>query len=478
METKKLIPLFILATLLPFSCGLNINNTQLKNHIEKKGTITKEKPILRMANDINSIYNAAHAEKFGDYQVENERSLLGTSLTSRYILRTYLGGGYSIFDCLDQQFAEYSFAGTNPYLDAMLHDSLLYIGPSCLCFRLSDGTYQDNIGNIYTENALLVMDQEETELKQLQAQYAATHPEEEDDSDSNSGISLQSMVKPDPTGGGPTHPEVGQRPNTVNHDLNNDGIADETLIANYAFFTNLLDYGNNIDGSCTIIAMEMLFCYYDALFDESFIDEFWGTDSKTFMQSGYDSLSDFYSSPGTGGFDADLKLLAIEFGYSSNCIFGLTYAQMRHIFNYYLQTDRGFVLNTDFTVQGIENNYWDRIAGNCKKRVKREINAGIPQIFVYSTENTLHASIAYGYSDDFFILQDGNISDAIPTYVNQKYAVNNLGIGEWKKPRVHDKVSRRFKSINGDESFDPLIDLGASPSGVTHSTFKEPTRAW
>lgn len=475
MERKILIPLFILAILQPLTCGFNINNTQLKNHIEKKGNITKDKPIRRMADDINSIYNAAHAEKFGDYQVETERALLGTSLTSRYILRTYLGGGYSIFDCLDRQFAEYSFAGINPYLDVMLHETLLYIGPSCLCFRLSDGTYQDNIGNIYTENALLVMDQEETELKQLQAQYAATHPEEDD---FDYEISLQSMVKPEPNGGGTTHPEVGQRPNTVTRDLNNDGTADEILIANYAFFTNLGDYGNNIDGCCAFIAIEMLLCYYDALFDESFIDAYLETDSKTFMQSGYDSLSDFYSSPGSGGLDYDLKILAYNLGYIDYVDLGMSYNEIRQFFNYYMQTERGFVLNTDYTVQGIENNYWDKIAGNCKKRVKREINAGIPQIFGYSTETSLHACIAYGYTDDFFILQNGNFDNAIPLYLNQKYAVTNLGIADWKKPRVHDNVSRRFKSIDGKLSFDPLIDLGASPSGVSHTTFKEPTRAW
>ena len=62
-----------------------------------------------------------------DLTVESQRPVLGASLENRYVLTTYVEGGFSIYDLEDCSYSEYSLSGESPYSEWKDACDLLYL---------------------------------------------------------------------------------------------------------------------------------------------------------------------------------------------------------------------------------------------------------------------------------------------------------------------------------------------------------------
>ena len=46
----------------------------------------------------------------------------------------------------------------------------------------------------------------------------------------------------------------------------------QTYYVNYSYFSQLTEYGNNTNNTCTVIAVQMLLGYYDHFINDTFVD--------------------------------------------------------------------------------------------------------------------------------------------------------------------------------------------------------------
>ena len=91
-----------------------------------------------------------------DLTVESQRPVLGASLENRYVLTTYVEGGFSIYDLEDCSYSEYSLSGESPYSEWKDACDLLYLGPGGYLFRRSaEEPFLDKNGKSTTVETIL-----------------------------------------------------------------------------------------------------------------------------------------------------------------------------------------------------------------------------------------------------------------------------------------------------------------------------------
>lgn len=150
---------------------------------------------------------------------------------------------------------------------------------------------------------------------------------------------------------------------------------------------------------CTLVAMEILFQYYDALYDESMIPETFNWISV----GNYTCCKDFPYSPGLENRDIYHNKLINDtktfFGESVIEKEGLSNVEQFHFLENYLKNDT----DVKFSWLTSEGNWNDIFSGKQFKVAQNAIKNGRPVII-----NTLqHSMVAFAYNDDYVYLMTG-----------------------------------------------------------------------
>lgn len=166
-------------------------------------------------------------------------------------------------------------------------------------------------------------------------------------------------------------------------------------IDNSFYFENLNHWhGDNDSGTCAIVAIQMLFGYYDT-FENDFIipDKFddvtrqYKTDIPTFTQS-----------PGSGDdFHDELIAFASERNITDDGI-GMNIYQEKNLTIEYLNHRE-----IEYTYKWVEGNWSDSTNNAGSKHVRQAIDAGRP-LFLAGAG---HATVAYAYDDTYVYVHSG-----------------------------------------------------------------------
>lgn len=195
------------------------------------------------------------------------------------------------------------------------------------------------------------------------------------------------------------------------------------------YFSNLTEnFGRNVKGSCTYVALGMLLSFYDTYWGDSFIPESYdmitmlssnelsfdiespGTYQETYSLVGGLTTSQYYQTVEQySNFYFHLKLIQMgkeQFGQykfdSSSSPCGLTYSQLYTLTDYYLYTYLGKTSSEISIVSNITQNV------SAKVFTISMIKQGIPVILRMGHSNAAggHAMIAYDYdeaSDEIYV---------------------------------------------------------------------------
>lgn len=166
-------------------------------------------------------------------------------------------------------------------------------------------------------------------------------------------------------------------------------------IDNYFYFEKLHDmHGSNTDGTCAIVAIQILLGYYDTFYNDYIIPENFDVVSSE-VQS---SIVLFEQSPGTNdSFHDYLIEYANSNEISSNGI-GMDIYQEKDLTVNYLANR-----NIDYGYKWVEGNWADTTSNAASNHVKEAIDAGRP-IFIGGAG---HATVAYAYDDNYVYVHSG-----------------------------------------------------------------------
>lgn len=186
------------------------------------------------------VINLYHAKEDFEYEIVRQKNLLSISGGSDYTLYELSPYGYAIL-----------FNETNGLMEACYSEDVVppvsmtdnlqyyYGGPGIYCikdnnsfFNLFDGTYLDN--DVLSTTILLESETQGIEMKKA------------DDIIMTSGSNIVTR------GGSTTYSYL-------------------THSVEYNYFADLVDYGNNVNDTCTVIATAMLLGYYDRYANEKFV---------------------------------------------------------------------------------------------------------------------------------------------------------------------------------------------------------------
>lgn len=153
-------------------------------------------------------------------------------------------------------------------------------------------------------------------------------------------------------------------------------------------------HGTNANGTCGIVAIQILLGYYDTFSNDHIIEENYDIVSENYT----DKINLFSQSPSTNNdFHNELIRFAKEKNISENSI-GMNISQEKDLIVEYLKSR-----NIDFTYKWVEGNWSDDINNSCLNHIKEAINNDRP-IFVGACK---HATVAYAYDDDFVYVHSG-----------------------------------------------------------------------
>lgn len=382
-----------------------------------------------------------------DLTVESQRPVLGASLENRYVLTTYVEGGFSIYDLEDCSYSEYSLSGESPYSEWKDACDLLYLGPGGYLFRRSaEEPFLDKNGKSTTVETILEWDAKqkaEEEFVKAKREKLSINVDEEDE-------------------------DLIETQATWNNYYPTADYNEFKVIYNYTFFKKYTNYSINDEGNCGIVAIELLMSYMDAIYDSDIMDDKYTSYLAQNLTNAFppESINAFPQTPGTlQDFSTDLTEYCVEKGYCDPDTYGMTLKEIRSAFNAYMKDIRGFT-SSDYSVTSVEGNLADIMTSACKKRIKQQVLLGNPLI-VGLGDPYRHAVICYGYSDDMFLMNMGD--RAYTDYaINQKYAETCVGFAEWKRARLNIPNRYLYEGV----VCDPIVRLRATPNIATHASFQ------
>lgn len=166
-------------------------------------------------------------------------------------------------------------------------------------------------------------------------------------------------------------------------------------ISNAYYFERLGDtHGTNADGTCGIVAIQILLGYYDTFENDHIIPEKFDVETR----ENKTRVSEFGFSAGSGEeFHNELIRFASSEDITQTGI-GMDATQEKNLTVQYLQSR-----NINFSYKWVEGNWSDTTTNKCSKHLKEAIDAGRP-VFVGAAG---HASVAYAYDDNYVYVHSG-----------------------------------------------------------------------
>lgn len=161
----------------------------------------------------------------------------------------------------------------------------------------------------------------------------------------------------------------------------------------------------NSKGTCTIVASEILFGYYDTFYSDLFVDEKYETRSHQSMSSANYTAKDFEQSPGVDNHIKDdhdfhdylVDIARNEVGDDPEVDGMTTMNQIKLVNNYLGKQDISYKLNTS---EGNLGDIWTQRAIGI---IKQGIDEGRPVI----SNGSGHSTVAYAYDDKYVWVHTG-----------------------------------------------------------------------
>ena len=202
--------------------------------------------------------------------------------------------------------------------------------------------------------------------------------------------------------------------------------------------------GDNQTGTCTIVAAQILFNYFDSIWRDDVIEEKYDLP----VSGPYYYPFSFNQSPGSDGDAFHQYLLKLANDYLGISIEenGATILQQNHFINYYIGSVRGLQYKNNTS----EGNWSDIFSGRQFGVVKQAINFGRPVI----VNNLRHSMVAFAYDDTYMYLMSGWRSDMIKRMTWDSYngnIFNNIcGAYELIPYSAHDCSNNYYSTILGE----------------------------
>ena len=176
------------------------------------------------------------------------------------------------------------------------------------------------------------------------------------------------------------------------------------VISNAFYFENLeFRHAANVDGTCAVIASEILFGYYDTFVNDLIVDEQYDRGVPEYLNKNNPTIRDFSQSPGVDSpsvsafHDYLCDIATYEVGDNPRSG-GMTVYNQKQMMKKYLEY-QGIYHQT----YSSEGNFGDLIANKAKTVIKNTINDNRP--VCVSGEG--HCSVAYAYSDTMVWVHTG-----------------------------------------------------------------------
>lgn len=217
---------------------------------------------------------------------------------------------------------------------------------------------------------------------------------------------------------------------------------------NYQYFIKLNDWhGSNVNRTCTVIASQILFGYYDTFYNDEIIPE----EMDCMTEDIEESIDNFSQSPGSGEeFHQYLITFARDNGISNDCS-NIPIPIVEELFTTYLQSRS---INFDYTC--IKGNIVDTTNNSVSNYIRNSVDNGKP-LMVGALG---HMFVVFGYDNDYVYLhlgQDGIISKLNWSYINTTILsptghISALGLDAIYGKHIH---SNNYFSITNDEYICP-----------------------
>ena len=161
------------------------------------------------------------------------------------------------------------------------------------------------------------------------------------------------------------------------------------------YFENLNHYhGSNTEGTCAIVAVQILMGYYDTFYNDNVIPEIYDDIATSYK----DNIATFTQSPGSvQGFHDKLIDFASERGITDDGV-GMNISQEKDLTINYLQSQ-----NIEFDCKWIEGNWADTTSNAAANHIREAIDNNNP-IFVGAAG---HATVAYAYDSNYVYVHSG-----------------------------------------------------------------------
>lgn len=180
--------------------------------------------------------------------------------------------------------------------------------------------------------------------------------------------------------------------------------SDAKIIDNAYYFEKLGDnHSLNNDGTCTIVASEILLSYFDLFYNDSIVDEKYEVKVKESINT--NNTRDFIHAPGLGKkyLNKEFKNFYIDFvkektGDDASLGNGISILNIIKSFQKYLD-EQGITHYDNYC----EGNWWDAIKKRNIEEVKMIIDDNRPAYVCGSG----HATVAYEYDDKYVYVHTG-----------------------------------------------------------------------
>lgn len=184
-------------------------------------------------------------------------------------------------------------------------------------------------------------------------------------------------------------------------------ITSDAHVIDNSFYFEKLHYRHawNYNGTCTIVASEILFGYYDTFQNDNLVDESYDIISRQAIYKTDFNVEDFNVSPGADDYSTDtsdfhdyLCEIARDEIHDDPEIDGMsTVNQIKLIKNYLSKR------NIQYTLSTSEGNWGDFITSRAETLIKNAINNNRPII----SNGKYHSTVAFAYDDDYVWVHTG-----------------------------------------------------------------------
>lgn len=227
---------------------------------------------------------------------------------------------------------------------------------------------------------------------------------------------------------------------------------DVVKIDNSYYFENLNHYhGSNTEGTCAIVAIQILMGYYDTFYNDNVIPEMYDDIATSYK----DNIATFTQSPGSvHGFHDKLIAFASERGITDDGV-GMNISQEKDLTINYLQSQ-----NIEFDFKWIEGNWADTTSNAAANHIREAIDNNNP-VFVGAAG---HATVAYAYDSNYVYVHSG-WGDVRKTPWS---TVSTDFWDFWGGPHTVEIQNIKSEHYHSDNYYSSLLNKYLCPCGMTY----------